>query len=314
MNSTVSVVVPAYNQARLLDRLLDSLTAMKDAPSFEIIVVDDASQDETGAIVESWINSHPEVPCRYLRQDRNQGPGAARNRGLNEARGEFVAFTDTDCVVSPDWLGRLVAGFTDDEIVGVGGRVEPWNPESRFARYNTVNASLQPIASAAFPIPYLVTCNCAYRREALEQVGGFPDNIPTPGGEDVGASIALFKRGGRFAFARDAVVHHDYRDSWRSFARTWRNYGFGCGVVARRMLTPDECNPEWGRWLPEHHWDVRAIRPTVTGVRSLGRDLRWFWARTGGQSLEPPERVALLVVRTVERVAYYIGWRKGFRD
>jgi cellulose synthase/poly-beta-1,6-N-acetylglucosamine synthase-like glycosyltransferase len=308
---TVSVVIPAYNQARLLARLLDSLAAMKDAPPFEIIVVDDASPDDTGAVMAAWIAAHPDVTCRYFRQERNQGPGSARNRGVEEAWGDFVAFTDTDCVAGARWIRALLSGFTDDSIVGVGGPVSPFNPESLFAVYNTVNGTLQPNVTRDCPIPYLVTCNCAYRREALREVGGFPADIHTPGGEDVAASIALYKRGYRFAFAPDAQVRHDFRDTWRSFTRTWRNYGFGCGLVARRMLSPAERNPQWQQWEGENHWSVLAIRPTVTGVRSLAKDLRWFWNRSAGHNLEAPMRVRLLFVRAVERICYLKGWRRN---
>lgn len=311
---TVSVIIPAYNQAPLLARLLDSLAAMMDVPPWEIIVVDDASPDDTGAIVAAWIAAHPEVACRYFRQERNQGPGAARNRGVEEALGEFVAFTDTDCVVGARWLSALVAGFTSDTIAGVGGPVAPWNPESLFALYNTVNATLEPVVSIHFPIPYLVTCNCAYRREALREVGGFSADIPTPGGEDVAASIALFKQGHRFAFTPRAPIRHDYRDTWKSFMRTWTNYGFGCGLVAQRMLTPAELHPELQQWDSENHWSVLAIRPVVTGVRSMFKDLRCFWGRTAGHNLEFPERVQLLAVRAVERICYYRGWRKGAKS
>lgn len=310
---TVSVVIPAYNQARLLVRLLDSLTTMVNAPSFEIIIVDDASPDATGPVVAAWIAAHPEISCRYFRQDRNQGPGAARNRGVEEAQGEFVAFTDTDCVVGEHWLSALIAGFTSDAIAGVGGPVAPYNAESLFALYNTVNSSLQPIVSEHFPIPYLVTCNCVYRRDVLREAGEFPSDIPTPGGEDVAASIALYKRGWRFAFAPEARVRHDYRDTWKSFRRTWKNYGFGCGLMALRMLSPAERNPEWQQWEGDNHWSVLSIRPTVTGVRSLYKDLRWFWGRTAGHNLEVPERVQLVLVRAVERICYYEGWKCAAR-
>lgn len=306
-----SIVIPAYNQARLLARLLDSLAAMTDAPPWEVIVVDDASPDDTEAAVSAWIAAHPDVTCRYFRQARNEGPGAARNRGVEEAHGQFVAFTDTDCIVNERWLSGLISGFSNDTIVGVGGPVAPYNPESLFALYNSVNSSLQPIVSEHFPIPYLVTCNCAYRREALRNAGAFAADILTPGGEDVAASIALYKQGYRFAYAPDAWVRHDYRDTWKSFMRTWTNYGFGCGLVAHRMLSPAERNPEWQQWEGENHWSVLAIRPTVTGFRSLFKDLRWFWGRTAGNNLELPQRFQLLTVRAVERLSYYYGWKKN---
>ena len=308
---TVSVVIPAYHQAALLARLLDSLTASVDAPPWEVIVVDDASPDDTEAVVAAWMAAHDAVPCRYLRQARNQGPGAARNRGVEAARGEFVAFTDTDCVVDGRWLSALLAGFTDDTIAGAGGPVAPFNPGSIYALYNTVNASLEPQVAADRPIPYLVTCNCCYRRAALMAAGGFPEDIPTPGGEDVAASIALYKQGYRFAFAPDARVRHEYRDNWRRFIRTWTNYGYGCGIVAHRLLTPDERNPEGGRWEGDNHWSVLTLRPTVTGVRSLVKDLRWFYNRCAAREEVGGRLLALIALRAIERIAYYRGWKKG---
>ncbi|MCF6285563.1 MAG: glycosyltransferase family 2 protein, partial [Candidatus Hydrogenedentes bacterium] len=232
-NIEVSVVIPAYNQADLLIRLLDSLAAMTDTPVWEVIIVDDASTDNTRRAVEAWLQAQQDIRGCYLCQQHNQGPGAARNRGLEAAQGNVVAFTDTDCAVSPDWLTALVAPLADDEqIAGVGGTVLPCNPDNPFARYNTLNHTLEPITSPDYAIPYLVTCNGCYRRDALLSVGGFPTDIQRPGGEDIAASIALYKQGYRFAFAPDATIQHDYRDTWRSFARTWMNYGYGCGLIA----------------------------------------------------------------------------------
>lgn len=308
---TVSVVIPAYNQAHLLARLLDSLAAMADAPPWEVIVVDDASPDDTEAVVAAWMAAHVDVPCRYLRQTRNGGPGAARNRGVETARGELVAFTDTDCVVDPHWLVRLVAAVDGELTAGAGGPVAPLNPGSIYALYNTVNASLEPQVAGGRPIPYLVTCNCCYRRAALLAAGGFPEDIPTPGGEDVGASIALYKQGYRFAFAPDAWVQHEYRDTWPRFIRTWSNYGYGCAIVAQRLLTPDERNPEGGRWEGDNHWSVLTLRPTVTGLRSLIKDLRWFYTRCADRDAAAGRLVALLALRAMERIAYYRGWKKG---
>lgn len=311
----VSVVIPAYNQAALLERLLDSLCAMEKGPAWEVIVVDDASSDDTGDRVKDWLEAHDEVRGRYIRQEQNQGPGTARNRGLAVAKGTYVAFTDSDCVVTPGWLNALVTPLREnDRIVGTGGAVAPWNPDTLFARYNTVNRTLQPIQAPDYPIPYLVTCNCAYRREILLQAGGFPEDIPRPGGEDVAASIALYKQGHRFGFAPEALVYHEYRDTWRSFMRTWTNYGFGCGLIARRMLTPEERNPEWGKWDGENYWGVQAIRPTVTGFRSLYSDLRWHGQRCREEStIAGIQLPTMLLLRILDRLSYLRGWKAGMK-
>ncbi len=307
----VSVVVPAYNQANLLVRLLDSLVAAENSVTWEVIVVDDASPDDTRAAVARWREANPAVACHYFRQEVNRGPGAARNRGLAEARGAVVAFTDTDCVVGPGWLDHLLAALEGEQIVGAGGAVAALNPEGLYARYNTVNGSLEPIVSADYAIPYLVTCNCCYRREALLAAGGFSEDIETPGGEDVAASIVLYKQGLRFAFAPEARVQLDYRENLRRFMRTWTNYGYGCGFVAERLLSPEERNPEWGQWDAENYWGIQAIRPTVTGLRSLWKDVRWFWGRCSGNTAATGYRLRLAALRVVERLCYYRGWRRG---
>ncbi len=309
----VSIVVPAYNQASLLERLLDSLVALKSGPHWEVLIVDDCSTDDTAATTARWLDGHPEVRGRYLLQDRNQGPGAARNRGLAEAQGALVAFIDTDCIAGPDWLAALLSGLTDEHIVGVGGAVRAFNPENRYARYNTVNGTLQPIVAPDYAIPYLVTCNCCYRRDALRAVGGFPTDIARPGGEDVAASIALYKQGYRFAFAPDATIAHDFRDTWRRFARTWQNYGYGCGLTAHRMLTQEELNPEWGQWGGNNYWGVQAVRPTVTGIRSCYRDLRWFRGRCRERGVKGAQLPIMLLLRLVERLCYLRGWRAGVK-
>ena len=118
-------------------------------------------------------------------------PGSARNRGAEAARGQWVAFTDTDCVADPGWLAGLFAAVrANPEAAGAGGPVKPYDCGNLYAIYNTVNATLTPIVFEDHPIPYLVTCNCLYRRDALLEAGGFTADIGTPGGEDVAASIA----------------------------------------------------------------------------------------------------------------------------
>lgn len=311
----ISVVIPAYNRAALLARLLDSLAGQKGAPPWEVIVVDDASTDATENTVATWAAAHPEIACRYVRQDVNQGPGSARNRGAEAARGQWVAFTDTDCVADPGWLAGLFAAVrANPEAAGAGGPVKPYDCGNLYAIYNTVNATLTPIVFEDHPIPYLVTCNCLYRRDALLEAGGFTADIGTPGGEDVAASIALYKRGLRFAYAESALIHHDYRDTGRSFVRTWTNYGYGCGLVTHRLLTPEELHPEWGRHGGENYWGVQSVRPTVTGVRSFFRDLRWFRGQCAAYGVRPFRKLQLTGLRIVERLCYYRGWRRGVKQ
>jgi glycosyltransferase involved in cell wall biosynthesis len=109
----VSVVVPVYNSESTVGKCLNSLVE-QDHPSFEVIVVDDGSTDKTAQICASYSQITVLSPGKV-------GPSRARNLGIDEAKGEFVAFTDADCIVNRDWLTELEKGFTGPDIAGVGG-------------------------------------------------------------------------------------------------------------------------------------------------------------------------------------------------
>ncbi len=107
-NPAVSVVIPTYNRAHVLGRALKSVLAQT-FDDFEVLVVDDGSTDDTEDLVTAFGDSR----IRYLAQSENRGVGAARNRGLREARGEFVAFLDSDDEWHPKKLDRQIAVFRD---------------------------------------------------------------------------------------------------------------------------------------------------------------------------------------------------------
>src|SRR5262245_20179101 len=100
--SSVSVVIPCYNAGRFLKETLESILAQT-RPALEVIVVDDGSTDDSAAVAGAF-----GPPVRVLRQS-NQGESVARNRGLDEARGDWVAFLDADDVWAPDKLERQLA-------------------------------------------------------------------------------------------------------------------------------------------------------------------------------------------------------------
>ena len=306
----ISVIIPTHNRAGMLPRLFESLARQDQCPAFEILLVDDCSTDDTPAVVEAWNAAHPERPVRFLRTSKNGGPGQARNAGLEQALGRIAAFTDSDCSVDSQWLSKLTAGLDpENKIAGVGGRVEPIDNGHVYARYSTVNRTLEPQP----PANYLVTCNCCYDRAALLEVGAFPPDIPTPGGEDVAASIRLWRKGWRFAFCEEAIVFHDFRAGLKDFAKTYRNYGYGCAAVVYTLLTEEERHPEWGKHDAENYWSGVLVRPNVTGVRSCLRDTRDFFRLCRLQGRPSGDCYSMTFLRAVDRLAFLWGWRQGVR-
>src|SRR4029434_5049588 len=162
----MSVVICAYNAERTMRACLESLRALR-YPNYEVIVVNDGSTDRTLEIAEQF----PEA--RIISQE-NKGLSAARNVGIDAATGEIVAFTDSDCVVDPDWLTYLAYSFVHGGFVAVAGPKLPPPEESRTAACVA--------ASPGGPTHVLLNdqvaehipgCNMAFRRDVLQSIGGF---------------------------------------------------------------------------------------------------------------------------------------------
>ncbi len=113
----VSVVIPAYNRAHCIRRALDSVISQTYG-SFEIIVVDDGSIDNTKEVVGAYIDGHPDRKIKYCYQD-NAGPAAARNNGMRECGGEYIAFLDSDDIWMPSKLEEQVSSFNADRDISL---------------------------------------------------------------------------------------------------------------------------------------------------------------------------------------------------
>jgi glycosyltransferase involved in cell wall biosynthesis len=180
---TYSVVVPNYNHGRYLEGALRAHLAQS-APPTEIVVVDDGSTDDSCAVAERLAKTAPSV--RLVRLGRNTGVNAAINRGLGEARGDFVCFSAADDVVGPEFAQRSLAllaqhpgaafCFSDPaEMDGDGGTVHPLPlrlaDQPRLLRPADVE---QLLTRNFFAFPGHATI---YRRQALLEIGGFVEDL-----------------------------------------------------------------------------------------------------------------------------------------
>ncbi|WP_137288273.1 glycosyltransferase [Natronorubrum halophilum] len=165
-----SVVVPARDEPRRLERTLDSLAAQAFDGSLEVIVV--ASGDETLAAARA----HP-VAERVLVDDRRDGPGSARNEGAAIAIGDVLLFTDADTVVPRAWVRAHLRHYATPAVVGVGG---PLRPLAGTLRHDVLFRVLSDWwYRVSWPLGFVQQpgCNCSVRRSAFEAVGGFDDAL-----------------------------------------------------------------------------------------------------------------------------------------
>src|SRR6266498_196465 len=118
----VSVIIPTHNRSGFIERAFTSLVEQEyPKDKFEIIVIDDGSNDRTPEILERFRKQH--AFFRYLSQ-ANKGPAAARNLGIRQANGEIILLMDDDCIAATTWARELVNAYTDERIGGVAGRIK----------------------------------------------------------------------------------------------------------------------------------------------------------------------------------------------
>jgi GT2 family glycosyltransferase len=232
------VVVCSYNGAPTLEQCLSSLRDV-DYPDYEVVLVDDGSTDNTRAITGRF----PEV--RTIHQP-NRGLSVARNVGLQAARGAVVAYTDSDCRADPDWLTLLVHGLQASDAAAVGGpNLSP--EDGRVAA--CIDASPgQPthVLEDDRIAEHIPGCNMAFRREALQGIGGF-DPVYTQAGDDVDVCWRLQEGGGRIAFAPGAFVWHHRRQTPRAYLR--QQSGYGRAEALLRLKHPSHYNHRGdGKW------------------------------------------------------------------
>lgn len=225
----VSIIVPCYNGMRTLRGCIESLIELDPAsPDHEIIVVDNGSDD--GSL--EAIASYPQV--RLVKEHSVRGPAAARNRGAEAAAGEFLAFTDIDCIVSPRWLVETLPAFADSQVIGAGGAIEGVKPKNRIQKWMNSRKILDQERALSNPfMPYLQTANAVFRSEAFRQIKGFDQSLYC--GEDCDLSWRMQKAtGGRLAYIPAAVVFHDHRCSIRGLFRQSMKNAMGGAHLAKK--------------------------------------------------------------------------------
>lgn len=203
---SVSVVVPAFNSQETIAACIESLLNLQyPREKLEIIIVDNGSSDDTAAIASRY-------PVRVLSEEQ-RGAAAARNRGIREAGGEYVAFTDSDCQVAPDWLTRLVRTAEENKSDAVGGRIvnAVSTPIARFTEDQRVMNQEDAIRGALVPLPFIITANALFKKKILDVMDGFDVAFDQAAAEDNDLGWRLHARGCVFAYAHDAIVYHHHR-------------------------------------------------------------------------------------------------------
>jgi cellulose synthase/poly-beta-1,6-N-acetylglucosamine synthase-like glycosyltransferase len=226
-----SVVIPVYNEEIDLPGCLEAFTVQTWSGNFELIFVDNGSQDRSIPIIRGFMRAHPQLDVKLLFEP-HRGAAAAAQRGFYAARYDLIARTDADTIVAPNWLAAIAAGFSDDRVIALCGRVrfrEPTRLQRRLGLEKLIE--LHQRLHIALKRPHFWGFNFAVHRQKFLEIGGFNTRLRL--GEDLDLALRLQRACGpkeRIRYAPELCVFSSsrrYRLSrgwWRYTLDGYRTY------------------------------------------------------------------------------------------
>jgi cellulose synthase/poly-beta-1,6-N-acetylglucosamine synthase-like glycosyltransferase/peptidoglycan/xylan/chitin deacetylase (PgdA/CDA1 family)/spore germination protein YaaH len=221
----VTVVVPAYNEAKVISTTLASLLAST-YENLEILVVDDGSTDATAEVVAGMAAEQPRI--RLIKQP-NGGKSAAANNALQQAHGEIVVAVDADTLVSADAIPKMIAHFANPEVTAVCGNVEVGNVNGVFTAFQAI----EYVTSQNFDRRAFSSLNCisvvpgalgAWRRDAVLAAGGYSEETLT---EDADLTLTILERGGHVVYEPEAYGRTEAPESLGALLRQRFRWTYG---------------------------------------------------------------------------------------
>lgn len=272
-----SVIIPTRNRPQCILDCLDALARQTlPAHSFEVIVVDDGSAQP---LELSNVPSADRFELRLIRQS-NTGPAGARNRGAQEARGEFLAFTDDDCCPEPGWLATLIDALQQNPMALVGGSTVNALKENMGAHVSQMILELVYEHFNADPDEayFFASNNMACRQDTFKQVGGFDADFPSPAAEDREFCDRWRMKGLPLIWRKDALIKHRHNQSLREFNGLHFRYGIGAFLYQDRRTARNSGTMRQD--LSFHRTLPRRTLPHLrgTGIRRGARILAYLIA------------------------------------
>jgi|GEM_PF-749637 len=278
----ISVVVATFNRRESLRQLLESL--MKQTlcmDHFEVIIVSDGSTDGTATMVSQLKSGFRNLDVLDL---KNRGPGGARNAGARVARGKYLAFTDDDCLASPDWLEQIIHAFERTGAVGIQGRTTT----DRLAR-SPLTHQIEILSPCLTSMP---TCNAAYLKSAFDSAGGFDEAFKFAHDEDADLAWRVEDLGGMVFVPEAHIIHPPRQDKFMKRANWVRGlesefllYHKNPDKYRRYVKSP---SPWWTiywnvfvvgqlQWLKSCcKYLVKPFRPSYFFIGTALLTVRWF--------------------------------------
>ncbi|MEO8433387.1 MAG: glycosyltransferase [Pyrinomonadaceae bacterium] len=265
----VSVIIPAHNEEAVIGQTIQSLLKSQ-YQHYEIIVVDDGSQDRTSDVVRERFSNEPRV---QLFTEKNGGKAAALTLGLTHATGDIIVALDADTLFSPQAVGALAQRFHDPQVGAIAGNAKVGNRVNLVTRWQ----ALEYITSQNMDRRAFASLNCitvvpgavgAWRRELIERAGGFSSDTLA---EDQDLTLSIRRLGYKIGYEEEAIAWTEAPDTLRGLARQRYRWAFGtlqCMWKHRNALF----NPRFGAlgWIAMPNvWIFQILFPLISPVMDL---------------------------------------------
>jgi len=271
----IELLICTRNRSRQLEKCLDSLRHLNPGPPWALVVVDNASTDDTAERVRRFASSAT-FEVRYVREDKI-GVGNARNAALKAARAEVLAFTDDDCYPQPDFLERVFDCFSEDpEIAFLGGRILLHDAADAPVTIQLRSERIRIAARSFVPAGLIHGANLSIRRSRVIAVGGFDPWFGTGSlfpAEDVELIARLSAAGWTGVYDPRPVVSHHHGRKQEDLAQLWEAYDRGRGAYYAKCLLNSQISLVY---LRNWYWSIRRSKLNQSWPE-LRSAIEYFW-------------------------------------
>lgn len=225
----ISVIIPVKNNQKGIDLFLNAFFKNTRSESFPLEILIVGNSDSPLHVPKECLNH--QVDIKVLQCDKI-GPASARNLGWQKAKGDWILFTDSDCIPTSMWLKGYIDAWNGS--IGYAGYVSSLNDDV-ISRYYESQGSLIPsghVQNGTRCPDYLITANALVWKKALRKIGGFNERIKIAAGEDIDLGFRL-REVGNLSFAPKSMTYHNFDDGVAGFIKRFRRYGRGNRLLSQ---------------------------------------------------------------------------------
>lgn len=250
----LSVIIPVFNDPDGIRTTLESLTGQTTLINYEVIVVDNGSDDKTREVVKEYCKMYPDTVFMH-NENEIQSSYAARNTGISQASGEIIAFLDADMWVDKDYIQKVYCSMVENERKYMGCNVNVTTTNnSSVGRWNEIHGF--PIERYIRENHFAPTCCLVVHKEIFEKLGEFDQRMISSGDLEFGQRV--YEQGFKQIYEPDITVHHPARESFRSLIE--KKVRIARGHV--QMEFYHSFQRDWGPppiWHPRNYLPVNPI-------------------------------------------------------